>query len=176
MAVGRERVAGVDACGERVRFPASVVLVAGFMVGAVIALYVQLSFIPLDTPVFGLFQNQVDLEVYRQGALHMLHGQPLYDGPMLTNGLLYTYTPFSAIVFQPWGWMGADMAVAVWSGLIIATLMTTCTPNLSDTFGGLSVRTTCFVVYSCRPQDRPASRALMLADVQASCMHSWRLV
>jgi alpha-1,2-mannosyltransferase len=95
---------------------------AAFVVGAAIALLVQVRFIPLDAPIFGLFKNQVDLDVYRAGAQHLLHGRQLYDFPMLPNGLLYTYTPFSTVVFQPFGWMSDELAVDVWSGLIFATL------------------------------------------------------
>lgn len=93
------------------------------MVGAAVALYVQATFIPLDTRVFGLFKNQVDLHVYRAGALHLRQGLPLYEGAMLPNGLLYTYTPFSAIVFQPFGLMGVDSADYIWSALIFGALM-----------------------------------------------------
>jgi alpha-1,2-mannosyltransferase len=106
----------------RVRFPANPLLLAGFVVGAALAVYVQLTFIPLKTRLFGLFQNQIDLEVYRAGAQYLLHGRPLYDGPVLWNGLQYTYTPFSTILFQPFGAMQQDIAVGVWSVAIFAVL------------------------------------------------------
>lgn len=119
--------ARVDTVGEgrgpgRPTFPAHPLILVAFVVGAGVALFVQFSVIRLDEPIFGLFQNQIDLEVYRAGAQHLLHGQQLYDLPMLRNGLLYTYTPFSTIVFQPFGWMSGDLAVGVWSALIFATL------------------------------------------------------
>jgi alpha-1,2-mannosyltransferase len=106
----------------RLRFPSGPLVLVAFVVGAAIALYVQVTFIRLDVPIFGLFKNQVDLDVYRAGAQHLLHGQQLYDLPMLRNGLLYTYTPFSTIVFQPFGWMSEELAADVWSALIFATL------------------------------------------------------
>ncbi|WP_020106688.1 glycosyltransferase 87 family protein [Nocardia sp. 348MFTsu5.1] len=106
----------------RIRFPTSPWLLAGFVVGAIIAVYVQLTIIPLDTKVFGLFDNQVDLRVYRQGALHLMDGQPLYEAPMLRNGLLYTYTPFSTIVFLPFAWLDVPSAEVLWTALIFATL------------------------------------------------------
>lgn len=104
------------------RFPGGLLVVLCFVGGAALALYVQFSMIPLDTRVFGLFQNQIDLAVYRAGAQHLLHGKPLYEGPVLSNGLLYTYTPFSTIIFQPFGWMSKDVAVFVWSAGIFAAL------------------------------------------------------
>jgi alpha-1,2-mannosyltransferase len=106
----------------RSRFPTSPWLLAGFVVAALCAIYVQVTFIPLDAEVFGLFENQVDLHVYRQGALHLMHGQPLYEAPMLPNGLLYTYTPFSTIVFQPFAWLAVGSADVVWTVLTFAAL------------------------------------------------------
>ncbi|HEY9316071.1 glycosyltransferase 87 family protein [Williamsia sp.] len=106
----------------RLRFPTSRWLLAGFVVGAIIAVYVQFTIIPLDTKIFGLFDNQVDLRVYREGALHLANGQPLYESPMLRNGLLYTYTPFSAIVFQPFAWLDVPRAEVLWTALIFAAL------------------------------------------------------
>lgn len=107
---------------ESHRIPRSPLLVLGFVAGALLALYVQVSMIPLNTRIFGLFKNQVDLDVYRAGAQHLLHGKPLYDGPMLWNGLLYTYTPFSTIVFQPFGWLSEHGALVVWSAAIFVCL------------------------------------------------------
>ena len=122
MTADQARAETTDHTGAQQRFPSHPLLLIAFVVGAAIALLVQVRFIPLDAPIFGLFKNQVDLDVYRAGAQHLLHGRQLYDLPMLRNGLLYTYTPFSTIVFQPFGWMSVEMAVDVWSGLIFVTL------------------------------------------------------
>lgn len=122
MTADQARAETTDDSIAQQRFPSHPLLLIAFVVGAAIALLVQVRFIPLDAPIFGLFKNQVDLDVYRAGAQHLLHGRQLYDLPMLRNGLLYTYTPFSTIVFQPFGWMSAEMAVDVWSGLIFVTL------------------------------------------------------
>lgn len=50
----------------------------------------------------------VDLEVYRDGALAMLHGAPLYDGGV-TADLAFVHPPFATILFTPltlfrWRW------------------------------------------------------------------------
>ncbi|MGX7824263.1 glycosyltransferase 87 family protein [Actinokineospora sp. 24-640] len=42
----------------------------------------------------------VDLEVYRDGALAVLRGTPLYEGGV-TAGLKFVYPPFAAILFTP---------------------------------------------------------------------------
>ncbi len=88
---------------------------------ATVAVYLQITYIPINARVFGLFQNQVDLKVYRAGALHLLHGLPLYDGP-IRGRFEYTYPPFSTVVLQPFGWLPKDAAVFVWSTLIVAAL------------------------------------------------------
>ncbi|MFC9999071.1 glycosyltransferase 87 family protein [Nocardia sp. NPDC127526] len=48
----------------------------------------------------GILAGGLDAHIYRDGALKALNGDPLYTEPTL-YGLLYTYTPFSAIAFTP---------------------------------------------------------------------------
>lgn len=43
---------------------------------------------------------QVDLEVYRAGGLTVLDGRSLYDHPLIAS-LMFTYTPFAAVIFAP---------------------------------------------------------------------------
>ncbi|GGG22534.1 hypothetical protein GCM10007304_40450 [Rhodococcoides trifolii] len=83
-------------------FGAHRILVAVSVVAAVVALIAHDRLIPLDTPLFGLFQNAVDAGVYRAGGLTVLHGTPLYDGN-LTDDLPFTYPPFAALIFAPLG-------------------------------------------------------------------------
>ncbi|SDH61106.1 alpha-1,2-mannosyltransferase [Rhodococcus triatomae] len=52
------------------------------------------------TPDIGILRGGLDLFVYRDGAWMIQNGLPLYAGPV-TLGLLYTYTPFSTLVFIP---------------------------------------------------------------------------
>ncbi|MGZ8178148.1 glycosyltransferase 87 family protein [Williamsia sp. SKLECPSW1] len=91
-------------------------VVAGF------ALFVQYRYIPLSARVFGLFQNQIDLRVYRSGATHLLHAMPIYDGPVLGH-FEYTYPPFSTIVLIPFALLHRDVAVGVWTALEIVALL-----------------------------------------------------
>ncbi|WP_324189383.1 glycosyltransferase 87 family protein [Nocardia otitidiscaviarum] len=48
----------------------------------------------------GILVGGLDAHIYRDGALRILRGQPLYTETTL-YGLLYTYTPFSTLVFLP---------------------------------------------------------------------------
>ncbi|MGU3290939.1 glycosyltransferase 87 family protein [Williamsia sp. M5A3_1d] len=86
-----------------------------------VALYLQYAYIPFHARVFGLFRNQADLRVYRAGAQHLLHGQPIYDRPVLGH-FDYTYTPFSTVVMQPLAWVSKDVAVVAWSILVVVAL------------------------------------------------------
>ncbi|NNH71471.1 DUF2029 domain-containing protein [Nocardia uniformis] len=68
----------------------------------------------------GILVGGLDAHIYRDGALRILWGRPLYTEPTLF-GLLYTYTPFSTIVFLPivlvpWAyvtdvWLAANLMV-----------------------------------------------------------------
>ncbi|MGU3432238.1 glycosyltransferase 87 family protein [Actinomycetes bacterium M1A6_2h] len=78
------------------------VVVALSVVAAVVALIAHDRLIPLDTPLFGLFQNAVDAGVYRAGGQTVLHGTPLYDGNLIDD-LPFTYPPFAALIFAPLG-------------------------------------------------------------------------
>ncbi|MBF6328836.1 DUF2029 domain-containing protein [Nocardia transvalensis] len=57
----------------------------------------------------GILVGGLDAHVYRDGAWKILHGHPLYTESSV-YGLLYTYTPFSTLMFiplalWPWGWV-----------------------------------------------------------------------
>ncbi|MEU1427046.1 glycosyltransferase 87 family protein [Nocardia sp. NPDC005746] len=100
---------------------AAVALLAG-----VAALAIQAVVIPLRaSPQFGLLANQGDLEIYRSGALQVLHDASLYVAPVPPGGW-FTYPPFAAIVFVPLALMPLVVAqlvvfvvsvVALWATL-----------------------------------------------------------
>lgn len=79
---------------------AGVALVAGLMAFAVQAILIPLR----AAPQFGLLANQSDLEIYRSGALQVLHHASLYLEPVPPGGW-FTYPPFAAIVFIPLAWV-----------------------------------------------------------------------
>lgn len=98
----------------------------------VLALWAAVSTVLLFTtvrpwmPEIGLFAGGADLDVYRDGARHVMEDLPLYTQPVI-HGLLYTYTPFSTLVFLPFGllpgghdkyiWMAANLALLV--GIVV---------------------------------------------------------
>ncbi|MFZ2526703.1 MAG: glycosyltransferase 87 family protein [Rhodococcus sp. (in: high G+C Gram-positive bacteria)] len=103
--------------GRRLRWPAltSTALVA---VTATVLLFVTVDPWLPDT---GLFTGGLDMDVYRDGARSAMAGLPLYTEP-ITRGLLYTYTPFSALVFVPLGFLPTATDEYIWMGVIIALL------------------------------------------------------
>ncbi|MFE3258722.1 glycosyltransferase 87 family protein [Nocardia sp. NPDC059091] len=103
---------------------------AGALLAGVAALVIQALLIPLRAaPQFGLLANQSDLEIYRSGALQVLHNAPLYAAPVPPGGW-FTYPPFAAIVFVPLALIPVDVAklgVFIVSGVALwATLWRSC--------------------------------------------------
>lgn len=83
---------------------------------------VTLLFVTMDPHMIsgGILAGGLDVHIYRDGGWRVLHDRALYIEPTHL-GLLYTYTPFSALVFLPlllipWGavtntWMGLNLLV-----------------------------------------------------------------
>ncbi len=69
----------------------------------------------------GILVGGLDVHVYRDGASRILHDQPLYTEPTL-RGLLYTYTPFSAIVFLPTNLIPWQYLSPIWLTLNLVVL------------------------------------------------------
>jgi len=104
--------------------PQRVLMVVGVVVVAAIALLIQNAIVPFAKPFWGLFDNQLDLGVYRAGAQTVLDGHRLYDAKLLGQ-MDYTYTPFSIIGFVPFAWMPMAVARVVWSaGILVALYLT----------------------------------------------------
>lgn len=103
------------------RLERSVPALIGFTVLAALALWAQNAIIPFSTPFWGLFDYQLDLDVYRAGAQTVLDGGDLYRTKLLGQ-MDYTYAPISIVVFTPFAWMGAGVAHVVWSVAIFVAL------------------------------------------------------
>lgn len=90
------------------------------MLTGLLAWWLQDVIIPYDRPIWGLFDYQLDLDVYRAGAQTVLDGGKLYEAKLLGQ-MDYTYAPISVIVFIPFALMSFDAARIVWSiGIFIA--------------------------------------------------------
>lgn len=89
------------------------------VVGA-LALWCQHVILPISTPFWGLFNYQLDLDVYRQGARTVWDGGNLYDAKLLGQ-MDYTYAPISVVVLSPFAFMSLEVARIVWSvGIFVA--------------------------------------------------------
>ncbi|WP_306215218.1 glycosyltransferase 87 family protein, partial [Actinoplanes sp. RD1] len=64
----------------------------------------------------------IDLEVYRDAALAVLHGRNPYDF-VNHNGLMFNYTPFAALLLTPLGLAGMPAGVLWWTILSALTLL-----------------------------------------------------
>ncbi len=91
------------------------------MVLAIIALWLQDVIVPYSMPFWGLFDNQLDLDVYRAGARTVLDGGKLYDVKLLGQ-MDYTYAPISIPFFIPFALMSFGAARIVWSAGILVAL------------------------------------------------------
>ena len=106
------------------RFPRQWWVLALFAVSAGVAVWQQFVRIPFSTPMYGLFHNQIDAEVYRKGGEIVAHGgDGLYDGPLLNGILPFTYTPFAGVLFVPLSWMSTDVLRWVWSIAVLLALL-----------------------------------------------------
>ncbi|MCF8569205.1 glycosyltransferase 87 family protein [Gordonia sp. HY002] len=92
----------------------------GFVIAGALSLWLQYVIVPYSTPYWGLFDNFLDLDVYRAGAQVVLDGGDLYDAKLLGQ-MDFTYAPFSMALFVPFALMSATTAHAVWTiGIFVA--------------------------------------------------------
>ena len=94
---------------------------AAFVVLALVAVWLQDVIVPYSLPFWGLFDNQLDLDVYRAGARTVLDGQKLYDVKLLGQ-MDYTYAPISIPFFIPFALIPFEAARIVWSAGILVAL------------------------------------------------------
>ncbi|MEV6772249.1 glycosyltransferase 87 family protein [Nocardia sp. NPDC051030] len=70
------------------------------MTSAIVAVVLLFSTVDPWLDKAGFLVGGLDAHVYRDGASRILHHRPLYTEPTIRE-LLYTYTPFSTLVFIP---------------------------------------------------------------------------
>ncbi|MEH3153978.1 MAG: glycosyltransferase 87 family protein [Gordonia paraffinivorans] len=95
-------------------------LVVAVVLGA-LSIWLQHLITAYDEPFWGLFDNQLDLDVYRAGAQTVLDGGRLYDAKLLGQ-MDYTYAPVSVLAFTPFAAVPFLVARIVWTALIFAAL------------------------------------------------------
>ncbi|MDY6811372.1 MAG: glycosyltransferase 87 family protein, partial [Actinomycetota bacterium] len=97
----------------------ALIAVGSVLIG-LLALWLQDVIVPYTTPFWGLFDNQLDLDVYLSGARTVLDGASLYDAKLLGQ-MDYTYAPISILLFTPFTWVSFEAARIIWSaGIVIA--------------------------------------------------------
>ncbi|CAM2849548.1 glycosyltransferase 87 family protein [Prescottella defluvii] len=74
------------------------------------------------SPRVGMLVGGADLDVYRDGARHVMEDLPLYTEPVI-HGLLYTYTPFSTLMFLPFGLLPGGIDKYLWMGFNLVLLV-----------------------------------------------------
>ncbi|MEU0544229.1 glycosyltransferase 87 family protein, partial [Nocardia sp. NPDC005978] len=78
--------------------------------------------LPLGNPYYGLFNCDLDMQVYRAGGQALLERNPLYRGPVVWE-MEFTYTPFAAITFVPLALFGLTATKVIWWLAIMAALI-----------------------------------------------------
>ncbi|MEE3851648.1 glycosyltransferase 87 family protein [Gordonia sp. LSe1-13] len=96
-------------------------MAVGSVLIGLLALWLQDVIVPYSTPFWGLFDNQLDLDVYLSGAQTVLDGDSLYDAKLLGQ-MDYTYAPISILLFTPFTWVSFETARIIWSAGIFVAL------------------------------------------------------
>ena len=103
---------------RRIRWTALVVLA----IWAIVAGYLLVRSVPLRMPRAGLLGGGDDFDAYRDGIQHVLAHQPLYAEPLIHQHL-YTYPPFSTLVFFPFTWLPFGADTNIWLAVNFAILV-----------------------------------------------------
>ncbi|MFZ2510399.1 MAG: glycosyltransferase 87 family protein [Gordonia sp. (in: high G+C Gram-positive bacteria)] len=96
------------------RLERSTPLLVIFGILAVMAVWVQNAIIPFTMPFWGIFDYQLDLDVYRAGAQAVLDGENLYRVKLLGQ-MDFTYAPISIPFFIPFALLPAATAHGLWT-------------------------------------------------------------
>lgn len=102
-------------------------------------------------PEIGLFAGGADLDVYRDGARHVMEDLPLYTQPVI-HGLLYTYTPFSTLAFIPFGLLPTGYDKYIWMGanlILLVGIVVLCRKMLGERISAPVVGTSALLAVAC---------------------------
>ncbi|OBJ56505.1 glycosyl transferase [Mycobacterium sp. 1423905.2] len=89
---------------------------------AVAAAVLLVATVPLRTPRAGLLGGGDDFDAYRDGVQHVLAHSPLYAEPLIHQHL-YTYPPFSIVVFLPFSWLPFGTDTNIWLAFNVVVLI-----------------------------------------------------
>jgi hypothetical protein len=89
----------------------------------VASVVLALTSVPPFTPKAGMLSgSRDDFDVYRDGAYHLMTHRPLYTERLLHEHL-YTYFPFSAITFLPFGLLPHRADGYIWMAINVVVLV-----------------------------------------------------
>ncbi|MGB9223376.1 glycosyltransferase 87 family protein [Mycobacterium sp.] len=93
------------------------------LLAATLSVVLLTTLATLWAPRIGLLVGGADFYVYRDGGRRVLDDIALYAKPIGYWKLRHTYTPFSALIFVPFGWLpdGADRHI--WMGINVALMI-----------------------------------------------------
>lgn len=89
---------------------------------ATVAAVLLVATVPLHTPRAGLLGGGDDFDAYRDGVQHVLAHSPLYAEPLIHQHL-YTYPPFSIVVFLPLSWLPFGTDTNIWLAFNVVVLI-----------------------------------------------------
>ncbi len=118
---------------------------------AIVSVILVFATVPPWAPQAGIFAGGTDLDVYRDGARHIVSDLPLYTQPVI-YGLLYTYTPFSTLVFIPFGLLPGGYDKYLWmvaNLVLLAVIVAACRRMLGERITGSTVATSGLLALAC---------------------------
>lgn len=109
----------------------------------------------------------VDLTVYRAGADAVRHGDPLYAMHMPSNGLVFTYPVFAALIFVPFSLVPFGVAKVALSAVSLLALVAICVcavrmarPAMSDRVVPLGIALASVALFT-----EPVTRTFRLGQI-----------
>jgi alpha-1,2-mannosyltransferase len=93
------------------------------LVAAALSVVLLTTLVTLWARNIGLLVGGWDFNVYRGGGSAVLKDVPLYDKPLGGGPLLYTYPPFSALIFVPFVWLPNNAGKHIWLAINVALLI-----------------------------------------------------
>jgi alpha-1,2-mannosyltransferase len=93
------------------------------LVAAAVSVALLTTLATLWRPNIGLLVGAADYYVYRDGGRHFLNGLPLYAKTLGGGPLLYTYPPFSTLIFVPLAWLPNPAGKHIWLAINVVLLL-----------------------------------------------------
>lgn len=93
------------------------------LAAAAVSVVLLTTLVPLWKPNIGLLVGWADFYVYHDAGYRVLKDVPLYTKPLGGGPLVYTYPPFSAVLFVSLLWLPHNADRFIWSGINVVLLI-----------------------------------------------------